>query len=94
MNTFKIETKIKAAEEPLQDYQVDFTQYQFLNIKLWKLRKLKFQSGKVDDFEIICRDGRFGVHLFCLYHSDFLHKQYKARQNFADKGKGSEITDQ
>lgn len=47
-----------------------------------------FQSGKADDFKVLCRDGEtFGVHLYCLFNSDFLYKQYKARQNFEGEGK-------
>ena len=68
MNAFKIETKIKAADQPLQDYQ----------------------SGNVDDFEVLCRDGNFGIHIYCLFNSDFLYKQYKARENFEAEGTGLE----
>ena len=47
-----------------------------------------FKSGKADDFEVVCRDEeKFGVHLYCLFNSDFLYKQYKARQNFEGEGK-------
>ena len=51
-------------------------------------RKWKFKSGKADDFEVLCRDGSFGIHLYCLFNSDFLYKQYKARENFEGEGKG------
>ena len=67
MNAFKIETKIKAADQPLQDY-----------------------PEITDDFEVLCRDGSFGVHIYCLFNSDFLYKQYKARENFEGEGSGLE----
>ena len=47
-----------------------------------------FKSGKAADFEVLCRDGKFGVHLYCLINSDFLYKQYEARKNFEGEGKG------
>ena len=50
-----------------------------------------FKSGKADDFEVLCRNGeKFGVHLYCLFNSDFLYKQYVARKNFEGEGKGFE----
>ena len=46
-----------------------------------------FQAGEADDYEIICKDGSFGIHEHCLFNSEFLYKQHKARQNFDGKGK-------
>ena len=90
MNAFRIETKIKPADQPLQDYQVDFTKAKFSPPN--SINDTAFKSGKADDFEVICRDGSFGVHVYCLYNSDFLYKQYKARQNFEGEGKGLDKT--
>ena len=86
MNAFKIKTKIEPADQPLQDYQVNLTKaHGLLKTKSdWTIK-----SGKADDFEIICRDGSFGVHVYCLHNSDFLYKQYTARKNFDGEGKWS-----
>ena len=46
-----------------------------------------FQAGEADDYEIICKDGSFGIHEHCLFSSEFLYKQHKARKNFDGKGK-------
>ena len=82
MNAFKIETKIMPADQFLQDYQVN-------DSPLKTKSDGTIQSGKADDFEIICRDGSFGVHVYCLHNSDFLYKQYTARKNFDAEGKWS-----
>ena len=91
MNAFKIETKIKPADQSLQDYQVDFTKAKFSPPN--SINDTAFKSGKADDFEVICKDGSFGVHLYCLFNSNFLYKQYEARQNFSDQGRRFDIID-
>ena len=50
-----------------------------------------FQAGEADDYEIICKDGSFGIHEHCLFSSDFLYKQHRARKNFDDKGKETRL---
>ena len=50
--------------------------------------KCWFQSGKADEYLVVCRDGQIGIHEFCLYHSQFYYTQHKARQKYEDKGKG------
>merc|ERR1711923_156114 len=47
----------------------------------------EYQVGKANDFEVICKDGEFGIHQYCLNNSEFLYKQHQARTNFEDKGK-------
>ena len=92
MNALKIE--IKPADKPLQDYQVELiykkkNKFEILIQKVLWITSLNghIKSGKADDFEVLCRDGeKFGVHLYCLFNSDFLYKQYKARENFSGKG--------
>lgn len=95
MDKLKIKTKIKPADQFLHDYQVKHcklqsaTEKMTVNFNLDRPRLIAyFQSGKADDFEVLCRDGKFGVHLYCLINSDFLYKQYKARKNFEGEGKG------
>ena len=52
---------------------------------------IDLKSGKADDFEVLCRNGEnFGVHLYCIFNSDFLYKQYEARRNFEGEGIGFE----
>ena len=95
MTILKIEAKITPADQPLQDYQVIIL-VNFASIsEFWVTPYINlvnsnndFQSGKADDFEVLCRDGSFGIHLYCLFNSDFLYKQYKARENFEGEGKG------
>ena len=83
MNKLNYETKTKPADRFLQDYQVDLNPFEpFLAMK-------NLKSGKAADYEVVCRDGKFGVHLYCLINSDFLYKQYEARKNFEGEGKGS-----
>ena len=107
MTILKIEAKITPADQPLQDYQVMIqspfndwgSQCGVPEIKasclldaLLTERELNIKSGKADDFEVLCRDGSFGIHLYCLFNSDFLYKQYKARENFEGEGKGFQLT--
>ena len=53
----------------------------------YKFRSLIVQAGKADDYIIICKDGEFGIHEHCLFNSEFLYKQHRARKNFEDEGK-------
>jgi len=85
MNKLNFETKIKPADQFLQEYQVDW-EFIFKFI-LYLVVTETFQSGKADDFEVLCRDGKFGVHFYCLVNSDFLYKHHKARKNFESEGK-------
>ena len=45
------------------------------------------QEGQANDYQVICKDGQFGIHEYCLYNSEFLYKQHKARKNYEDKGR-------
>ena len=91
MIKLKIEIKIRPADRFLQNYQVCNIPY-----GPWYGAKITdhftghgyFQNDKANDFEVVCRDGKFGVHLYCLINSDFLYKQYEARMNFDGEGKG------
>ena len=51
-----------------------------------------FQADEADDYEIICRDGSFGIHEHCLFSSEFLYKQHRARKNFEGEGKETRLT--
>ena len=82
MNKLNFETKTRPADWFLQDYQVDSNPFEPFPVMK------NFKSGKATDFEVVCRDGKFGVHLYPLINSDFLYKQYEARKNFEGEGKG------
>ena len=92
MTILKIETKISPADQPLQDYQVTMLNHYDGERSFFQVLKYAFQSGKADDFEVVCRDGSFGIHLYCLFNSDFLYKQYTARENFEGEGQGVKLT--
>ena len=34
----------------------------------------KYQDGIAEGYEIVCMDGSFHVHEYCLYNSEFLYK--------------------
>ena len=46
----------------------------------------EYQTGQANDYEIICKDGQFGIHEHCLFNSEFYYKQHKARKNFDAEG--------
>ena len=71
--------------QPIGSYKI----IRYLNPFEPFLAMKNLKSGKAADYEVVCRDGKFGVHLYCLINSDFLYKQYEARKNFEGEGKGS-----
>ena len=90
MTKLKIETKLKAADTLLQEYQVQTFLKDFFaqNLYCYQNDSNLFKSGKADEYQVICKDGVIGIHKYCLCNSEFYYKQCKARENYQDKGNG------
>ena len=42
----------------------------------------KYQEGKSEGYEIVCLDGSFHVHEYCLYNSEFLYNMVEGMDSF------------
>ena len=44
----------------------------------------EYQRGNSEGYEIVCMDGSFHVHEYCLYNSEFLYKMLKGLDFYSE----------
>ena len=58
------------AGEPSEEHKFEISS----NFPCAKSHVNEYQDGIAEGYEIVCMDGSFHVHEYCLYNSEFLYK--------------------
>ena len=61
------------AGEPMDEPPAENNFSIISNFPCAKSHVKKYQDGNAEGYEIVCMDGSFHVHEYCLYNSEFLY---------------------